>query len=228
MQNSIKVYDLTPFTLIDYPDKISCVIWLAGCNMRCPYCHNPDIVFGKNEKSFDEILSFLKRRKRVLEGVVISGGEPTNDKNLFFICQKIKEIGYKIKIDTNGSNPLVIKELIERKLIDFVALDIKATKDKYENITGRDLFDKVIKTLKIINESEIEAEVRTTVHTALLDEKDIKEIAEILKENNFKGKYFIQNFVDHGKTLKKLPPQDSFFDISSLNDLAIKIGYRNF
>jgi len=227
MQHSVKVYDLSTFTILDFPDKPACIVWLAGCNMRCPYCHNPDIVFGKNEKDFNEVLSFLKKRRRVLEGVVISGGEPTNDKNIFFICRKIKELGYEIKIDTNGSNPKTIKRLIEEKLVDFIALDFKASRKKYEKVTGKDFFEKTLESLKIINESEILFEVRTTVHTDLLDEKDIEEISEILKDIGCRGNYFIQNFVDSGKTLRKLPPQKRILDISSLN-LSFNAGYRNF
>lgn len=228
MQNSaILVYDLTPFTLLDFPDKPACIVWLAGCNMRCPYCHNPDIVFGKNEKSFEKVVDFLKKRKRVLEGVVISGGEPTVNKNLFNICKEIKALGYKIKIDTNGSNPEAIKNLIEKNLVDYIALDLKAPEKKFELVTKSDYYENMIKTLKIINNSSIDFEVRTTVHTDLLNENDIKELSKILKDLEFKGRYFIQNFRDGGKILGDLEEQKVHLKLKDMK-LPIDVEYRNF
>ena len=116
-------------SLIDYPGKASCVLFLFGCNFDCPYCHNPDLVRGglSCHASLDEktVYEFLERRKGLLDGVVISGGEPTLDKDLVFLCEKIKQIGYPLKLDTNGSQPQVIKRLIQEGLIDYIAMDIK-------------------------------------------------------------------------------------------------------
>ncbi len=228
MQDSgIKVYGLTTFTLLDFPDRPSCIIWLAGCNMRCPYCHNPDIVFGKNEKNFSEILEFLKKRRRVLEGVVISGGEPTLHKDLENICKAVKDLGYKIKLDTNGSNPKILKKLLDEGLLDYVALDLKATKKKYEKITKTNFFDKTIESLRILNDSNIEFEVRTTVHTDLLNENDVEDISIILKNMNFRGKFYIQNFVKIDKLLGDMQNQNRVLAINRLN-LAVEAGFRNF
>lgn len=226
MQSSgIRVYDLTPFTLLDFPDTPAAILWLAGCNMRCPYCHNPDIVFGKNSKSFDEVVAFLERRKGLLEGIVLSGGEPTIHKDIVSICQTIKDLGYKIKLDTNGSLPKVVEELLQKKLLDFVALDFKAPKEKFIDITKSNSYENLLQTLAIVVQSHIPYQIRTTVHTALLQEEDIQKIIDTLVAYNVE-KYFIQNFVDLGKTLQKLPVQRKVLKQNFTS--TMKIEYRNF
>ncbi|MGE3613975.1 MAG: anaerobic ribonucleoside-triphosphate reductase activating protein, partial [Sulfurimonas sp.] len=125
------IYDLTTFTHVDYPDHLSCIVWFSGCNMRCDYCYNKDIVFAKDGKySYDDILDFLKTRVGLLEAVVLSGGEATSHELLPF-CREIKKLGFKIKLDTNGTNFSTIKELLDANLLDYVALDYKAPKDKF-------------------------------------------------------------------------------------------------
>ena len=224
---SIKIFDLTPFTILDYPDIPAAIIWLAGCNFRCPYCHNPDIVFGKNEKDFEEVLNFLKKRKGLLEGVVITGGEPTLNKNLEYICKSIKDLGYKIKLDSNGSNPQVIKQLLNNNLLNYAAIDFKAPKEKYINIAKVNFYNELIETLKLLNNSKIEFEVRTTVHTKFLNEKDIEKIFKLLENLNFKGKYYIQNYIKIGKTLEELPDQERILEINKLK-FNLNVGFRNF
>ena len=223
--DGIKVYDLTPFTLLDFPDTPAAILWLAGCNMRCPYCHNPDIVFGKNSKDFSEVVAFLRKRKGLLEGVVISGGEPTIHKDIVSICQKIKDLGYKIKLDTNGSLPKVVEELLQKGLLDFIALDFKAPKEKFIEITKSNSYKNLLQTLAIVVQSHIPYQVRTTVHTALLQEEDIQKIIDTLGAYNVE-KYFIQNFVDLGKTLQKLPAQIRVLQRNFVSNIAIE--YRNF
>ena len=226
MQSSgIRVYDLTPFTLLDFPDTPAAILWLAGCNMRCPYCHNPDIVFGKNSKSFDEVVAFLERRKGLLEGIVLSGGEPTIHKDIVSICQTIKDLGYKIKLDTNGSLPKVVEELLQKKLLDCIALDFKAPKEKFIDITKSNSYENLLQTLAIVVQSHIPYQIRTTVHTALLQEEDIQKIIDTLVAYNVE-KYFIQNFVDLGKTLQKLPVQRKVLKQNFTS--TMKIEYRNF
>ena len=134
------IYNITPFTLLDYPDKSACIFWYAGCNMRCLYCYNPEIVLGKGTTTFSEAISFLKSRQGLLDAVVFSGGECLIHKNILDQIKIIKELGFLIKIDTNGSNPNVLKQLIERNLIDYAALDFKATKSNFQQITKSDLF----------------------------------------------------------------------------------------
>ena len=122
------IYNITPFTLLDYPDKSACIFWYAGCNMRCLYCYNPEIVLGKGTATFSEAISFLKSRQGLLDAVVFSGGECLIHKNILDQIKTVKELGFLIKIDTNGSNPNVLKQLIKSNLIDYVALDFKGTK----------------------------------------------------------------------------------------------------
>ena len=129
------IYNITPFTLLDYPDKSACIFWYAGCNMRCLYCYNPEIVLGKGTTTFSEAISFLKSRQGLLDAVVFSGGECLIHKNILDQIKTVKELGFLIKIDTNGSNPNVLKQLIERNLIDYVALDFKGTKNNFQQIT---------------------------------------------------------------------------------------------
>ena len=224
---SIKVYDLTTFTLLDYPDTPAAIIWLAGCNMRCPYCHNRDVVFGQNELDFKEVLAFLHKRKNLLEGVVISGGEPTIHKDIVSICEKIKELGYKIKLDTNGSKPEVLKRLLQRDLLDYVAIDFKAPQSKYKNITNLDAYSQMIESIKLVQQASIKYEIRTTVHTDLLNEDDIGEIIDTLKSIDFSRTYYIQNFIDRGKTIERLPDQKQKLNTSFIQE-DLHISFRNF
>jgi len=225
--SSIKIYDLTPFTALDFPDTLAAILWFGGCNMRCPYCHNSDIVFGKNEKDFSEVVDFLTKRKAILEGVSLCGGEPTIHKDIIQICKIIKTLGYKIKLDTNGAKPDIVQELLDKNLLDYVALDFKAPKHKFKTITKLDAYEKLLQTLQILNKSDIVFEVRTTVHTELLDESDIIEISKVLFDSNFRGEYFIQNFTDGGKTLSNLPAQTKPLNIKNLK-LLVKFNSRNF
>ena len=131
---------ITPFTLLDYPHKSACILWYVGCNMRCLYCYNPEIVLGKGTISFDEVKQFLQKRKGLLDAVVFSGGECLIHKNIVEHIRELKELGFLIKVDTNGSKPFVLKQLLEENLVDYVALDFKALPKKFENITKSNLF----------------------------------------------------------------------------------------
>lgn len=129
------VYDVTKFTHVDYPDHLACIVWFSGCNMRCDYCYNKDIVFAKNgEFSFEDVLKFLKTRVNLLDAVVLSGGEATSH-DLIEFCQAIKKLGFKIKLDTNGTDFKQVKQLLDLDLLDFVALDYKAPQEKFTQIT---------------------------------------------------------------------------------------------
>ncbi len=225
-RDSIKIYDLTPFTLLDFPDTPAAILWIAGCNMRCPYCHNPEIVYGKNKMEFSRAVEFLQKRKRVLEGVVISGGEPTIHKDIATICQTIKDMGYKIKLDTNGSLPEVLQELAGRELLDYVAIDFKASKEKFIALSRSDSYDNLLQSIKIVQEHRIPLEIRTTVHTALLQEEDIQNIILALENLGYKGTYWIQNFVKNSATLEALPEQER--KLAQNFEASFAIGYRNF
>lgn len=216
------IYDLTSFTHLDYPNHLSCIVWFSGCNMRCDYCYNKDIVFAKNGKySYGDILDFLKTRVNLLEAVVLSGGEATSY-DLVTFCKKIKEFGFKIKLDTNGTNYKQIKELLELNLLDYIALDYKAPESKFQEITHSNKFDEFSKTLNLLIESGFDFEARTTLHADLLNEEDINCIIDDLKKRGYKKSYFIQLFLDTGKNIADLKTPKYKFDKSMLkNDIEV-------
>ncbi len=191
-------------TLIDYPGKIACTIFLFGCNFRCGYCHNPELVI--TPKNFDypenEILLFLEKQKKYLDGICITGGEPLLNIDFEFL-RKIKNMGYKIKIDTNGSFPEKLKEIIEEKLVDYIAMDIKTSRENYEKaVNSVVLLEKIEESIKIISNFP-EHEFRTTVVERFHDEEEIKEIMVWLNKLTGKKnlKYCLQGFKNSGKLL---------------------------
>jgi pyruvate formate lyase activating enzyme len=221
------IYSITPFTLLDYPHKTACILWFAGCNMRCLYCYNPDIVLGKGKLSFQDALKFLKTRVNLLEGVVLSGGECTLHKNIINLIIEIKKMGLLIKVDTNGTNPDMIEFLLKEKLIDYVALDFKAPTDKFKSITNSDLYLSFISSLKILIRSAIPFEVRTTIHSSLLVQNDIQKMIDVLEKFDYNGSYYIQNYVNNTKTLAELQnSKHNTINVSSLNT-KLSVVLRN-
>lgn len=220
--NAKVIYDLTSFTHLDYPNHLSCIVWFSGCNMRCDYCYNKDIVFAKDGKySYNDILNFLKTRVNLLEAVVLSGGEASSYELVPF-CLKIKELGFKIKLDTNGTNFLHVKELIDLNLLDYVALDYKAPEAKFTQITHSNKFDEFSKTLDLLINSNVEFEARTTVHGDLLNSDDINEIIIDLKNRGYKNSYFIQEFLETEKNIADLKRAKNKLNKSALRgDLEV-------
>lgn len=197
---------LEKLTLLDYPNHLAAIVFTGGCNFRCKFCYNPMLVLpqkgkdGKNikkEKGFSPIPSkdlflFLKQRFGRLEGVVITGGEPTLHPDLPLFIKKIKEIGYIVKLDTNGTNPEMLKKLIRDKLIDYLAMDLKAPLTKYELVTGvRPNCNNLRKSVKIIMTSELPYEFRTTVVPGLLTREDFSSMGELIKGAS---KWYLQKF----------------------------------
>ena len=193
---------LQKLTLVDYPEKLACTIFLAGCNYRCPWCYNPELVLPERIENNSKItkrdfFDFLKFRKNLLDGVVICGGEPTLNNDLPIFCKNIKKMGYLVKLDTNGSNPEMIKNLIDEKLIDYIAMDIKAPKGKYVQATGlkssylEKLLKNIEKSINILKQEDIDYEFRTTMIPKLLGKKDIIEIVRWIGPAK---KYCLQNF----------------------------------
>ena len=222
------IYSFQKFSSLDFPNRLSAIIWFSGCNMRCPYCYNKDVVFGEKRIEEDEVLRFLKKRIGLLDGVVFTGGEATLYPDLINFARKIKSLGFEIKLDTNGINFEIIKELVENKLVDYIALDFKAPPKKFEQITKNKHFDKFEETIDFLINSDIEFEVRTTVHTDLLNENDINEIIEILHNKGYKNTYYLQNFFDTDKeTIGNIKPQKRVLDISKINN-KIPLSFRNF
>jgi pyruvate formate lyase activating enzyme len=173
-------------SLIDYPGKNSCVLFFAGCNFRCPYCHNPNLIKAERLRSCfsddESAFNFIKERKGFLEGVVLSGGEPTIQKNLFSLCKKIKRIGYPIKLDTNGSQPQVLKRLIKESLVDYIAMDIKADLSHYSPIMEKNHNpDNILASIEHIMVSAMDYEFRTTCVKPFVDANIIRNIAKIIE-----------------------------------------------
>ena len=180
-------------SLLDYPDQISAIVWTVGCNFSCPFCYNPQLVKGNVEQiSEGEIFSFLKKRKGVLDGLSISGGEPLLQNDIVDFTKKVKKLGYLVKIDTNGTFPDRLKELIEKKLVDYVSMDVKAPKGKYKQLSGvKTPISKIEKSINIIKKSAPDYEFKTTFVPELLTKEDIIKIAQWLEGTKT---YFLQQF----------------------------------
>jgi pyruvate formate lyase activating enzyme len=183
-------------SLIDYPGKLSCVIFLSGCNFDCAYCHNPSLATGRSEcgnfMNHDKLYHFLDQRKGFLDGVVISGGEPTLQKNLYALCEGIKELGYSVKLDTNGSRPKDLKRLLEHGLVDYVAMDIKTEPAKYHQLIRGDFnTDDLLSSIVTIMDTAPDYEFRTTCARGFVDERVIENISRLIKGANL---YALQSF----------------------------------
>lgn len=195
----MKISGYLGFSLIDYPGKPSFVIFTQGCNFRCPFCHNPELISIRKKGQYSEefILEEIDRRKKLIKGVVITGGEPTLQKDLPSFLFKIKKKRLSIKLDTNGSNPQILIELIKSKLIDYVAMDFKTSIEKYPHAIGLPkeeslkYIKNILLSLKILREGNINFEIRTTVVPKIVEENDLIEIRKTIGEN---VTYFLQNF----------------------------------
>ena len=220
------VFSLTPFTLLDYPHKTACIVWFAGCNMRCLYCYNPDIVLGKGKINFNEVLTFLKTRKGLLDGVVLSGGECTLHKKIIDFIKEIKAMGFAVKIDTNGSNPKILNSLIRDQLIDYVALDYKSLPHTFKKLTQSGLFSEFQETLSLLIQSNIPFEVRTTFHSSLITESDFIQMIKYLESQNFEGNYYVQHFMNNVPTLSNLDNSTKEIQLKDFSTPKIKIIFR--
>ena len=191
----MKIAGFQKFSLIDYPGKISAIIFTQGCNLRCPYCHNPELVDPKlfsDTLDEDSILSFLRRRADKLDGIVITGGEPLLQHDLVEFVERVKEMGYLIKLDTNGTYPEILKRLLGKNLIDYIAMDIKAPLEKYPNVVQTDVCaEKIMESITIILNINIDYEFRTTVVKDLLTEDDLICIAKLIRGAK---RYVLQKF----------------------------------
>lgn len=191
---SFIIAGLQKTTFIDFPEKIACIVFTQGCNFRCGYCHNPELFENKEPTlSVSAFFEFLNKRKGKLDGVVITGGEPTLQKDLKEFIKQIKDLGFAVKLDTNGTNPEILKELISENLLDYVAMDIKAPLEKYKNIVNVDFDTKKIKnSIDFIMSCGIDYEFRTTVLKSQLSLEDFEEIGNLIKGAK---KYYLQEFI---------------------------------
>ena len=190
---------LQKLTLLDYPEKTACTVFTGGCNFRCPFCHNASLVTNINsdEISESEFFSFLNKRKNVLQGVCITGGEPTLMPDLHEFISKIKSLGFLVKLDSNGYRPDVLKSLVKDKLIDYIAMDIKNCESKYPltiDIPDLDI-TKIKESINFIMNCGIDYEFRTTIVKELHSTQDIEEIGLLIKDCK---KYYLQSFIDSG------------------------------
>ena len=194
---------LQKMTLLDFPGRVACTVFLQGCNFRCPFCHNTDLLppDGEELMTEDALIAFLQKRTGLLEGVCITGGEPTLYKGLPELLRRIKALGYAIKLDTNGQQPKVLRRLVEEKLIDYVAVDAKNGPIRYAETVGVPGFrlDKIEESLRYLMEDHIPYELRTTVVQPLHDEPSILDMGRWLASltpGKKPAKLFLQSFVD--------------------------------
>lgn len=217
----MEIYGLVKSSLIDYPGKVCAIVFTGGCNFRCNFCYSGELVLPEKINTQPKIDSnylenFLQERKGLIDAIVICGGEPTLHNDLPEFVAKLKSYGYLVKLDTNGTNPEMLKQLIAGKLLDYVAMDIKGPKEKYKQICGVDLdIKKVEESVEILKNSDIGFEFRTTVAPSDLEKSDFPIIANWIKGPNVA--YFLQNFLNQKETLdpnlaSQLPYDSKFFD----------------
>ncbi len=202
---NLHFYGIQKLSLLDYPSKMATTLFTGGCNFKCPFCHNRDLVFldeNENEIAIDDIFAFLNARKNILDGVCISGGEPLLQKDLKKFIIEIKKMGLLVKLDTNGSQYDKLKELIDDNLLDYVAMDIKNAKDKYALTIDIDGFDlsSVEKSVELLKENRVDYEFRTTIVKEFHTLDDMQKIGEWLKGAK---RYFLQSYVDSENVIKK-------------------------
>lgn len=193
-------------TLLDYPGKVACTVFLQGCNFRCPFCHNRDLLDAAPETiSTDELLSFLKKRQGLLDAVCISGGEPTLQPDLETLIREIKALGYAVKLDTNGSRPAVLKQLVNNDLLDYVAMDVKNSPAEYGTTVGLPSvnLEAVEESLSFLLGGAVDYELRATVVNELHSEQSFAELGQWLRglSPNKAKRFFLQSYVDRDSVL---------------------------
>ncbi len=190
---------LQKMTLLDFPGRVAATVFLPGCNFRCPFCHNSPLLRGIDELSEEDFFAYLKKRRGLLDGVAVTGGEPTLQPDLEEFLGKIKALGFGVKLDTNGSQPQHIDKLLQKGLIDYIAMDIKNSPEKYERTSGTTgILGAVQESVELIRSSGVGHEFRTTVVAELHEEADIHAIGQWLRGA---GAYYLQCFVDSGDIL---------------------------
>ena len=215
--------------MLDYPGKVACTIFTYGCNFRCPFCHNATLVIDEASLlSDDEILSYINKRKGILDGVCITGGEPLLQKDIFDFIKKVKDLGLLVKLDTNGSYPEKLKEAIDRGLVDYVAMDIKTSKENYSKVADVNVkIQDIEKSIQILLENKVDYEFRTTVVRELHTKEDFKKISEWIKGAK---RYFLQCFKDNenliGNNLSAYTPHELEGFLEVLKNNIDKVSLR--
>lgn len=199
----MKIKGLQKTTLLDFPSKVACTVFTGGCNFRCPFCHNASLVLRPDESNgvdTEEFFSFISKRKGILDGVCITGGEPLLQPDIIPFIERIRSIGLLVKLDTNGSFPEKLAEILDRGLVDYVAIDVKNSSARYAETCGLPVFpENVLKSIELLMSGGIDYEFRTTVVDELHSVGDIEDIAKLIKGAK---RYFLQNFTDSGDVLE--------------------------
>ena len=196
----MNIQGLQKLTLLDFPGKMACTVFTAGCDLRCPFCHNRSLVINppaESEFSEDEIFSSLKKRRGILEGVAITGGEPLMQNDIEDFIVKIRELGYAVKLDTNGTFPSRLKSLVEKNLVDYVAMDVKSSESGYPSCVGIGGFktDKISESIEFLKGGKVDYEFRTTVAKGLHTKEDIEQLGRWIQGAK---RHFLQAFTDSG------------------------------
>lgn len=222
-----RIGGMEKMTLIDFPNQLAAILFYVGCNLRCPYCYNPDLIVGEHNKPLDskEIIDFVLLRKGVLDGIVFSGGECTLwGDALITDLEFVKSLGYKTKIDTNGQKPNFVADLLRQGLVDYVALDVKCNKRNERKF--RWISDLTYMTLRLLMKSGVEFETRTTIHPDIINEDDLSELLEELSEFGMTGKHYIQYFFPAPKTLGNVNEKPRYFDLSKVKTHGLDVVER--
>ena len=217
----MKLHGIQKMTLLDFPGVVSCTIFLGGCDFRCPFCHNFELIDGTAQPIMDdsELLEFLKGRKALLDGVAITGGEPCLHKELPELIRKIRALGYKVKLDTNGYHPELLKEILDEGIVDYVAMDIKNSEEKYALTCGLDEVDmsKIKESISLLMNGDTEYEFRTTVVNELHEGSDFEKMGEMIKGAK---RYFLQRFTDRDSVPYGNLSAPSFEDMHKYCEIA--------
>ena len=203
-EESIRFYGLQKLTLLDYPGNMAATVFTGGCNFRCPFCHNRSLVFlneNDSEIANEDIFDFLKSRNKILEGICITGGEPLLHKGITAFIKRVRDLGLKVKLDTNGSNFEALRRLIDEKLVDYVAMDIKNSPEKYAMTIGLENYDlsEIEKSKNYLLENHVDYEFRTTIVREFHEPEDLRKIGEWIRGAKH---YYLQNFEDHGTCIQ--------------------------
>ena len=203
-EESIRFYGLQKLTLLDYPGNMAATVFTGGCNFRCPFCHNRSLVFlneNDSEIANEDIFDFLKSRNKILDGICITGGEPLLHKGITAFIKRVRDLGLKVKLDTNGSNFAALKRLIDEKLVDYVAMDIKNSPEKYAMTIGLENYDlsEIEKSKNYLLENHVDYEFRTTIVKEFHEPEDLRKIGEWIRGAKH---YYLQNFEDHGTCIQ--------------------------
>ena len=193
----MKIHGLAKMTLLDFPGKVACTVFLGKCDFRCPYCHNYELVDGSAPPIMDreDLMAFLSKRQGLLDGVAVTGGEPCLNRDLPDLLKDIREMGFMTKLDTNGNHPAMLKEILDRRLADYVAMDIKNSPEKYAETVGRGRIDlqPILDSIRLLKEGRTDYEFRTTVVEEFHQAEDFEKMGEMIAGAK---KYFLQSFTD--------------------------------